>query len=118
MADNKFSFERLEAYQVAREALALGVQHRACWSGLPGEIGPQIERALVSAVLNIAEGAGRWTPADQRRHYQIACGSITEVAAGLDIAALYGNVPAEVKEAFGSRLVRVSQMLRAMIRKR
>src|SRR5438093_867179 len=103
MADTRFIFEKLEAYQVAREALAVGLQHRECWRGLPGEVGPQLERAMVSVVLNIAEGAGRWSAADQRRHYQIACGSATEAGACLDVAGLLG-APEAVTDAVGSRL--------------
>ena len=50
---------------MAKQALELAVKHRARFAGLPGEIRPQMERAMASVVLNIAEGAGRWTPADQ-----------------------------------------------------
>ncbi|HZS37890.1 MAG TPA: four helix bundle protein [Polyangia bacterium] len=118
MNDNHFSFQRLDVYRVAKEALAISIEHRGCWRRLPGELGPQLERAMASVVLNIAEGAGRWSAADQRRHYQIACGSANEVGACLDLAALYGNLPQDVQVAMTSRLLRVVQMLKAMIRRR
>jgi four helix bundle protein len=79
-------------------------------------MGPQLERALVSVVLNIAEGAGRWTNGDQRRHYQIACGSATEAAACVEIAAMFG-APNEVCEQIDGLLFRVTQMLGALIRR-
>ena len=118
MTDHNFTFQRLDAYRVAKEALAISIERRDCWRRLPGEIGPQLERAMASVVLNIAEGAGRWSAADQRRHYQIACGSANEVAACLDLAAMYGNLPQDVQDELASRLVRVVQMLKAMIRRR
>ena len=111
------SFRKLQVHQVAKQALQVALAHRAHWRGLPGEMGPQLERALVSVTLNIAEGAGRWSAADQRRHYQIACGSATEAAACVEIAAMYG-APTALCEELDSLLGRVVQMLGAMIRRR
>jgi len=109
----RFSFERLEVYQVARQVLASVLRDRARFRGMPGELAPQLERALVSVVLNIAEGAGRFTHADQRRHYQIACGSATEAAACLDIAGLHGRSV----EPLRADLQRVVAMLLALVRR-
>jgi len=111
------SFRRLQVHQVAKQALEVALANRSHWRGLPGEVGPQLERALVSVTLNIAEGAGRWSAADQRRHYQIACGSATEAAACVEIAMMFG-APATICEEIDSLLCRVVQMLGAMIRRR
>jgi four helix bundle protein len=43
-----------------------------------GEIRNQLERASLSAVLNLSEGAAKPTKADKRRFYAIAYGSIRE----------------------------------------
>ena len=43
-----------------------------------GEIRSQLERATLSSVLNLSEGAAKPTPADKRRFYAIAYGSIRE----------------------------------------
>lgn len=48
-------------------------------------IADQINRAAASVPLNIAEGVGRWQPADKRRFYQIARGSALECDAALDV---------------------------------
>jgi four helix bundle protein len=117
MNHTQFSYQRLEVYQVARRALALSIENRQCWRGLPGEVGPQFERAMLSVVNNIVEGAGRVSPADQRRHYQIARGSATEAAACLDIAGLYGAVPKALGDELTGYLFRVVQMLSKMARK-
>ena len=95
------SFRRLQVHQVAKQALEVALANRSYWRG----------------TLNIAEGAGRWSAADQRRHYQIACGSATEAAACVEIAMMFG-APATICEEIDSLLCRVVQMLGAMIRRR
>jgi len=112
----RFGFEELDVYRAAKEALGIALAARKEWKGMPGELAPQFERALVSVVLNIAEGAGRASAADQRRHYAIARGSANEAGAVLSIVAAYRAVDGGTEEAIRSRLVRVVQMLSRMIR--
>ena len=112
MEHGAFTFERLDVYRVACEALAVGIARRDELKGLPGELRSQLERALVSTVANIAEGAGRESRADQERHYAIARGSANEAGAVIAIAELYGLHHAEMR----AKLLRVVQMLNAMIR--
>jgi four helix bundle protein len=75
--------ERLDVYQLAADfhARAAGL--------LPARgfrvLRDQLERASLSIVLAIAEGAGRRAPADKRHFYTIARGSCTECAAILDV---------------------------------
>ena len=111
------SFRRLDVFRVAKQALEVVLANRGCWHRLPGELGPQLEKAMVSVVLNIAEGAGRWDAADQRRHYKIASGSATEAAAAVEMAQLYGASQTICGE-IDMLLRRVTQMLAAMIRRR
>src|SRR5437763_1109321 len=110
------TFEKLDAYRVAREALAVALDNRSAWAGLPGQLASQFERAMVSMVLNIAEGAGRESQADQRRHYAIARGSANEAGAVVEIVAAYRALAPETHGAIRSRLLRVIRMLNAMIR--
>ncbi len=78
--------ERLEVYRVAVEL------HTLTCVLLPrrgyGVLRDQIERASLGVVLNIAEGAGRRSPADKRRFFEMARGSATETAAALEILRL------------------------------
>jgi four helix bundle protein len=75
----------------------------------------QLERASLSVMLNIAEGAGRRSTADKRRFYAIARGSATECAALVD--ALFARsllAPAEHDHA--RRLtIRLAQMLSRLL---
>ena len=117
MTHTQFTFERLEVYQAAREALARGIRVRARIKGLPGELCNQLERALLSTVANIAEGAGRETAADQKRHYVIARGSANEAGAQLEVVRLYGVLEESEAQAIRELLLRVVMMLNRMIRK-
>ncbi len=45
----------------------------------------QFERAVLSIVLNLAEGVGKPTSKDRRRFYAISMGSLREVQAILDL---------------------------------
>jgi four helix bundle protein len=53
---------------------------------LPTHLRDQFMRAASSVALNIAEGAGRETKADQKRFYVIAFGSMRECQAILALA--------------------------------
>ena len=53
---------------------------------LPRTLKEQLSRAASSIVLNLAEGYGRFSPADQKRFYYIAMGSLRECQAILDIS--------------------------------
>src|SRR5262245_61569094 len=80
-----FAFEKLDIYQRAIEFLVLVAR---ITSELPGGNAPlsdQLRRAALSVPVNVAEGVGRSSAADRRRHYGIARGSAMECAAILDV---------------------------------
>jgi four helix bundle protein len=56
---------------------------------LPGRsaLADQLDRAAVSIVLNVAEGAGEFARREKARFYRIARRSATECAAILDVAS-------------------------------
>lgn len=61
--------------------------HRACVElKVPSYLRDQLLRASSSVVLNIAEGNGKLTPADRRKFYSIALGSLREAMAAVEIA--------------------------------
>jgi four helix bundle protein len=65
-------------------------------------------RAAKSAALNVAEAAGRSSPADRARVFAIARGEALEAAAAVEIAVLAGDAERGAFEAclpVASRLV-------------
>jgi four helix bundle protein len=101
--------EGLEVYRVALELHSCVVAltpTRGC-----RDLKDQIERATTSIVLNIAEGAGRFSRRDKRRFYEIARGSATEVAAVTDILSVRRVAPAESCNHARNLAVRIVQML-------
>ena len=101
--------ERLDVYRVAVEFQKLADQL------LPrrgqGALRDQLDRASVSIVLNIAEGAGRFSPADKARFYVMARGSASECAAILNLLSCRGLAPASACRRSRGLLVRIIQML-------
>ena len=100
--------ERLDAYRVALEA-------HGCVTALSLDahriLRDQLERSSLSALLNLAEGAGRRSRRDKRRHYAIARGSAMECAAGLAAVRMRGLANETDVERAHRSIVRVIQML-------
>jgi four helix bundle protein len=71
----------------------------------------QMDRASLSIVLNIAEGAGRRATQDKQRFYEIARGSATEVAAIIDVLRARALAPDPACNEARHLAVRVVQML-------
>ena len=103
------SHETLDGYQLALKF------HRGVMNMIPSKgqrnLRDQMERASMSIVLNIAEGAGRCTPPERRRHFIIALGSVYECAAVLDILRLRGIAPPTRCLNARNYAVRIAQML-------
>jgi four helix bundle protein len=99
-----FDHERLDVYQRALELLDLcdsiieQLPHRA------------------SVVLNVAEGAGEFSPDEKCRFYRIARRSATEAGAILHIYARRRQGPQDTIATARELLVRVVSMLVQMIK--
>jgi four helix bundle protein len=74
---------------------------------LPGVFVDQLQRAASSVVLNLAEGRGRRTAPDQRRHFQIAMGSVRECQAIFDLAELQGTKASVELDSLGAHLYKL-----------
>ena len=72
--------EKFTAFQIAKQ------HYWKCKTlKLPKFMQEQLVRASSSIGLNLAEGSGKRTPADQRRFYAIAYGSLRECQAILEL---------------------------------
>ena len=69
----------------------------------------QVNRAMTSVVLNIAEADGN-DPGTAKARFASACGSAKEVRAGLQLAVAYGYVPSGKAEAVDITLDEVCAM--------
>jgi four helix bundle protein len=62
----------------------------------------QLRRASVSVISNISEGEARKTSREKRRFYEIACASLVEVDAQIEISLELGFIgKEEIKELSG-----------------
>jgi four helix bundle protein len=111
-----FGFEKLDVYRCAAEFLAISARIVA---GLPTgqhSLAEQLRRAAISVPVNIAEGVGRTTVADRRRHFSIARGSAMECAALLDACRILVMANADLLKEGRKVLIRVVSMLTRMCR--
>jgi four helix bundle protein len=111
-----FDHEKLDVYQ---EAIAF-----CDWVGeLLAEIGTkvaakdQLDRALTSIPLNIAEGNGKFSAKDRARFFEMARGSALECAAYLDVLLTRKLASEEQVILSKERLSRIVQMLIGLLRK-
>ena len=78
-----------------------------------GNLRDQMQRAMRSVVLNIAEGAGERGSTAQKRYYSIARGSVSEVAAAIDLYRIEGGRSTITDEIVG--LVRETDAILASL---
>jgi four helix bundle protein len=113
-----FDHEKLDVYKVAIEFIA---RANDIIQGLPrgrGYLADQLQRAALSIVLNIAEGAGKFSPADKAVFYIRARASATESAAVLDACRKLNLITPLVADDNKAILERIAQMLTKLIKSR
>ena len=110
-----FDHERLEVYQ---EAIRFLIAADTIVEQLPpgrAYLADQLRRASLSIVLNLAEGAGEFSPSEKARFYRMALRSATECAAIVDASTALG-VAAEPNAALARQvLFAVVRMLSRMV---
>jgi four helix bundle protein len=95
----RFRFKEFKVYQESKKycKFCRNVVKKDI-KGRDKELGLQIERALNSIVLNIAEGSADNSDIEFARFIGISIRSIYETVAGFDLALLYGLVTADQNE--------------------
>jgi four helix bundle protein len=111
----RLDHEKLEAYQ---SSLSFITWLEPILQRLPKSLAvtDQLDRASTSIPLNIAEGNGKFTPADRCRYFDNARGSALESSAALDVAVAKGRCRGEDLLPGKDRLVSIVSMLVGLIR--
>ena len=84
--------------------LALKFYHLSRTLKLERHLKEQLARAAASIALNLAEGRGRATKADQRRFFHIAFGSLRECQAILALADRPCNAAVDLADVLAAHL--------------
>ena len=114
--DPVLSHAKLDVYRCAIEFLALAVSILGSLPKGNADLADQLRRASLSVSLNIAEGAGKTTTPDKRKHYAIARGSALECAAILDAAEILRIIEPSMVVRGNALLARIVAMLTKMAR--
>jgi len=110
-----FAFEKLNVYQKAIDfADAVCTLSRTFPRGY-FFLADQLNRAALSVAANIAEGNGRFTKADRRNFFGIACGSVQECVPLLELAARQKLLPPSHHEQLKANLEEIAKMISGLI---
>src|SRR3989344_6875409 len=116
MVENKFNFEDLRVYQLVLELVDRIYELTKNW---PREevfgLTNQLRRAVVSILLNIAEGSSR-TKKDFKHFLDLSRGSVYECIASLQIALNQNYINQKVYVDLYDKLRSVSKMISALKR--
>jgi len=111
----QFDHEKLNVYQDSTTFVA--------WTddlleSIPKSIAAhnQLDRASTSVPLNIAEGNGKYTPADRCKFFDIGRGSALECAACLDVLVAKKKIEETKANEGKALLVEIVSMLVGLIR--
>lgn len=110
-----FRHESLDAYALARRATQIVAAHRSILRGLPGQAGPQLERAVVGAQTNLASGAAHYG-LEAKRHFRTALSEATEAGAVTDIVYDFKAFTIDQYKEMRSILLRLCATLRGLSR--
>ena len=78
----------------------------------------QIRRAALSVYLNVSEGCSRKSPAERKRYFEIARGSVIEIDSAIDIAVDLKYCLFENQKLLGECILNTFKQLSALIRHR
>ena len=112
-----FDFQKLEVYQKAKTVNKKVFIFLAKNKNIPFKIQDQLLRAVLSVVLNIAEGAGRFTNADKKHYYVQARATGFETVAALEVCYDLGKLLRSEMSKYQKEYEEISKMLFAIIRK-
>ena len=111
-----FIFEKLVVYQ---ESINLAEKLSKLTEEFPRGsyyLSDQINRAVTSIALNIAEGNGRYHKNDKNQFFYIARGSVHECVPLIELACRKGLITADAKVELFERLENIAKMISGLIK--
>ena len=114
--DRYFPHERLVAWQLSREAVRFVAARRHKLRGLPGNAGPQLERAVVGAHTAVCSGAAA-EGAERRRIFRGALSEAAEAGGCTDTALDFGAFDLGEHQTLRAILLRLCACLRGLARR-
>ena len=108
-----FDHEDLDVYQVTLQLVAWlesMLVHFSC----SADLSTKLDKSTTSIVLNIAEGNGRFTGADQAKFYETAYKTTIQSASLVDVATANGGADVRRVEQGRELLRRVAAMITAL----
>ena len=109
-----FDFEKFPVYQEA-ELFYLEIIKLFKENKINKDIKDQLKRASMSIVLNIAEGAGKYSKNDKKNFYVISRGSANECVALLRILKLEKIINDKQYNILYNQLFNIGKMLSGLI---
>jgi four helix bundle protein len=106
-----FAHESLDVYKLALDFIVVADEVIEQLPRGRGHLSDQLSRASTSIVLNLAEGAGKYSKPDKRRYYLSAIGSTTESAAIFDVLHRLKLIPDDRHSSTKNMLERIAAML-------
>ncbi len=110
-----FDFEKLDVYRGAKELNKEILKFLRDNKHIDSYIRDQLRRASISAVINIAEGSGKFSKPDKRNFYTIARGSVYECVSLFEIILEERHITEESYKDFYQKLETISKMLLGLI---
>ncbi|HEX4457662.1 MAG TPA: four helix bundle protein [Polyangia bacterium] len=114
----RFAFQQLEVYQVAKAVAQLTIDQRRLWANVGGGMPERLATAMTNLLTEIAAGAAQVQRGDQRRYFQAARSYCSEAMSCIEVAHLHAVLPSELRASLTIQLTRVDAMLNGMIRRR
>jgi len=115
MGMNDFEHERLDVYRAAIEFLVVADETATSLPKGRAYLVDPLRRAATSIALNIAEGAGEFSPGDKARFYRMARRSAAECAAILDACRVTHLADLELLYRGRTLLLRTVATVTAMV---
>lgn len=111
-----FDHERWDVYQASLELIIIIKGIVEAFPRGSAYLADQLQRAGTSVPLNIAEGAGEYSPSEKVRFYRMAKRSATECASILDVCKQLQVISENLYERGRGLLLRIVAMLTKMSR--